>query len=109
MSDTNAAREALADLIESTGTEWEFEFNADGISIKPLADYLANAILASGYITTAEADLRVAEMRERAADAAKGIVAANTAKRQWAEALGASESHNAILSLPITKEGGTQC
>ena len=82
--------------------------NLHGLSDDLLSAQIVMLMNAAGYITTAEADLRVAEMRDRAADAAKGIVAANTAKRQWAEALGASESHNAILSLPIIKEGGTQ-
>ena len=99
MNDTNAERDNLHAAIHETVIRWE----DNGGNI----EYMLREKLA-GYITTAEADLRVADMRNRAADAAAGIVAANTAKRQWAEALGASESHNAILSLPIIKEGGTQ-
>ena len=100
MSDTNAARDNLHAAIRETVIRWE--------DIGGNIEHMMREKLA-GYITTTEADLRVADMRNRAADCARGIVAANTAKRQWAEALGASESHNAILSLPITKEGGTQC
>ena len=49
--DTDIAGE-LADLIESVSTDWRVDFGKEGMRIGPLADYVANSILATYTVRT---------------------------------------------------------
>ena len=63
--------EALADLIEATGTDWEFRQSSGGPS-RPLADEQAEAIL-SRFSLPAPAECDLAATRNAALEEAAGI------------------------------------
>ena len=94
MSDTKAAREAIASVLMGTAS----------ILNEHQSLAVTDAILASGLVvTTAEADLRVANMRELAA-----LICDDMLHPEYQFTCRVCRNVQSIRALPLTEEGGPQ-
>jgi len=76
--------------------------NLHGFSDDLISAQIVMLMNAAGYITTAEADLRVADMRERAA-----LICDDMLHPEYQSTCRVCRNVQSIRALPLTEEGGT--